>query len=180
VQARSHTGGATQLEGLSALQSRGPYDCPSTKQRVRCAARVAHELLAFPKRQFVLATEVNNVADIEIRQSVVGVDSHAGYVGCTIAPLVSEAVQQIVGVRANLRIRVGKQEAQTIAKFLLHVGLQAVIVATSFGDRVAGALGKVWEREATQGCWQRTTWFASEQFRASQWRAIGQYCTRFV
>ena len=71
--------------GLASLEGGTPMDAPAADQLVREAAGVAHEALALTEGKLIAAAEVEDIANVEVSQTIVGLDSEAGNARSAIA-----------------------------------------------------------------------------------------------
>src|SRR5580698_1773917 len=118
---------AGEAERLPALQGQDPLGGPVSEEQVGKAA-VVHELPVFSEWQLVAAAEVNDLADIEIRQSVVELWTQARN-SISAERVRVGAIQQIAAIGHGLRPGICEQEGKALRSLLLKGGLQAVIRA---------------------------------------------------
>src|ERR1700687_859732 len=144
---RRRTAGAAKSDGLAALECSTPYDVPSS-DRLVCKARGArHEALTLAEGQLVTAAEMENVANIEIRQAIVKGHSETGNVRRAETNIPNApSVEQVAGVGHGLGPRVGKQEVQPTGELLFDLSLQRMVSAHTRGRRVAGIKSEIRKR----------------------------------
>ena len=158
-----------KLERLPALQVDNPLQCPTTQNRILRACGITHVLLTFSEREFIAPAEVQNIANIEVGQAIVSMDSYSRNIGPSVC-VPRKIIQQIQRVRTNFGIRVRSQEVKAARKFFLNIGLQSMVVAASRGLRVTRAFCEIWKGQAALRSWQ----WAARQARVQD-RTIERY-----
>lgn len=128
----SRAGGTTNANGLASLKRRDPVDRPSSNHRIDRPARCPEEVLILADRKFVSATEVKDLADIEVGQTPIKHRTESGHGGCAKSTYAS-AVQQVTRIRERLRVSVGEKEGETVRVLLFEFRLQAIVVALPNG-----------------------------------------------
>ena len=88
------------VKGLAILEGQDPVQAPPRHDLVRNAAGACHKGLAAPYREFITATEMQDIACIEVRQRVVSLDAESGDIGGPVAA--GDIVQQVARIRPNL------------------------------------------------------------------------------
>src|SRR5262249_12871437 len=97
---------------------------------------------------------MENMANVEVRQAVIGLNSEARDTRSAIAVDVAggivsrAAIEQIVSIAERLGEGVGEEEIQTVGELLLDLGLESMIVAVAFGRGVTRIAPEVRKRHA--------------------------------
>ena len=78
--ARTHAVGTGNDDWLSTLQRRAPDQAPAPSDGIGKALRVPHKALVFPEGEFVAATKVEDIANVEVCQAVLTANTNAGHV----------------------------------------------------------------------------------------------------
>src|ERR1700733_70343 len=89
---------------------------------------------------------MENVADIEIRQTVIVVNSESWNIWSTIAGIAS-TIQKIDCVGTRLGIGIGGQEIQTLGKPFFHLRLKPMIETVAVGGCITGVPAEIRERK---------------------------------
>src|SRR5690242_14739179 len=111
---------------LTSLQSKDPVGLPAAQKTVDDPPAVCHEALSGSDWQFINATEMENLGDIEVAKTVVSLDAETGEQSGTIRE--RRFVQHIRGVRAALGPSEVGENLQAGAEVALIVELKRVIV----------------------------------------------------
>src|SRR5438876_716135 len=88
------------VEWLAILEAQDPVQAPPRHDLVLNAAGACHKGLAAAYREFITATEMQDIACIEVRQGVVSLDAESGDIGGPVAA--GDIVQQVARIRPNL------------------------------------------------------------------------------
>ncbi len=139
--ARSRPCVTAYCKRLPGFDCCNPLCAPTTDDLVQDARTAPQEAFALAKWQIVPAAEVEHMTHVEVAVSVVALDPEAGDVRRAITNIA--AIQQVAGVAAAPRVRVGRQECQTVREALLQACLESIIVAVAFGRVIACALTEV-------------------------------------
>src|SRR6185437_15004675 len=119
-----------------ALKRSDPVCRPSSNYGVGYSPGVTEEALILAEWKLISATEVHDLADIEVSQTPVEHWAKTRYRGCAQSTCTS-SVQQVTRIRERLRVGIGEKEAETIRVLLFESQQQAVIVAHSIVCLVA-------------------------------------------
>src|SRR5690349_22493007 len=92
---------AANADRLATLQRGTPICLPSTDDLVFNSTAAGQETFAFAEGQFVPTAEVDDIADIEVRQSVVVVNAESGERGRPVTAIAA-AIEQVAGIRQHL------------------------------------------------------------------------------
>ena len=117
---------ARDSKGLPSLEGQDAIDAPSGDDLIDKPATAGKKLLAFTKGQVITAAGMEDVADIGIAGAVVYLRAEAGR-----AVGDGSTAQLIDGVRAAARPGEVSKETYAVAKLMLQVSLQSVIVHAS-------------------------------------------------
>src|SRR5579859_2910870 len=139
---RGCSAGAAKGDRLATLQRGAPDDAPTADGLVRPPTGTRHVALALAEGKLIAATKMENVANIEVRQTIIEGHAESRYAR-RAETRYAAAIQQVAGVSHGLGVGVSEEEVQAIGELLFHFGLQPVIGTHTRGGRIAGAESEI-------------------------------------
>src|SRR6516225_4850939 len=99
-------------------------------------------MLAFAEGQLIASAEMEDIPEVEARQTVIKMDSQARHVRRTVTPE-APTIQQVTCVGERLRPSVGREKVQATCKPFFELRLQPVIDAVSLRRRITATSAEI-------------------------------------